>query len=39
MDYKNIFLIKKIGTKWHLIVTLTCGIAMSRGTDNAMCHT
>jgi len=26
-------------TQWHLILTLTLGIALPRGTDNVMCHT
>jgi len=35
---------KDIGTKskstqWYLIVTLACGIAIPRGTNNATCHT
>jgi len=30
---------KSKSTKWHLIVILTCGIAMPRGTNDATCHT
>jgi len=30
---------KSKSTQWHLIVTLTCGIAMPRGTNNVRCHT
>jgi len=30
---------KSKSTQRHLIVTLTCGIAMPRDTDNATCHT
>jgi len=30
---------KSKSTQWHLIVRLTRGIVMLRGTDNATCHT
>jgi len=30
---------KSKSSQWHLIVTLTRGITMPRGTDNATCHT
>ena len=30
---------KSKSSQWHLIVTLTRGITMSRDTDNAMWHT
>jgi len=30
---------KSKSSQWHLIVTLTLGITMPRGTDNATCHT